>query len=130
MKKSLAAITLAALVGLSLGFSVQAEAKGFRGGSSFRSYSSPKPAPRVVQKQNVTVNKTVVNRTTVVQQAPASSGGSGFFGTMFGSFLGGAAGAAVGNALTQPDPAPQAAPPQCDPRVYDCSVKPQAPAAK
>lgn len=101
-----------------------AEAGGYRGGSSFRSTPSFRPAPRPV----------VINRTTVVRQtvnqAPASSGmGSSFMGSM----LGGAVGAGVANAVmndhSTPTPAAAPQPLHCltpDQKVVPCpAVEPQ-----
>lgn len=108
---------IALLMAASLALPVVAEAKGFSGGgfrsaSSFRSYSAPRPMYRAPVR-NVTVNKTVIQRNTVVQHAPASSGG-GFFSSAAGSFAG--AGLATWLFSPKPEAAPAAAP------VVDCAV--------
>lgn len=100
--------------------SASAKGSSFGGGRSFssssfsssRSYSTfrstPTPAYRPAPAPApVVVNKTVVNRTTVVQSAPAASSGGGFFSTFAGSM----AGSAIGQWLFAPKPSPVAPPP-------------------
>lgn len=104
--------------GLFLASNAEAAGRGYSSSrssfSSSRSYSRPAPRP-------VVVNKTVVNRTTVVQQnhvssAPAGAGGGGFFS----SFLGAAAGAGVTNAIMNDDKASEAPAAAPAPQAVQC----------
>lgn len=109
-----------------------AEAAGRSYSSPSRSYSAPRQAPRTVTR-NVTVNKTVIQRNTVVQQHRGGSSGP----SASSSFFSGAAGALGGSLLGQwlfapkaPTEVPQEAPvapvqPPCDATLYDCTPKAQ-----
>lgn len=91
----LGAVLLSCIAAVSVIDAQPAEARSRSFSSPSRSYSAPKPAPRTV------VNKTVVNRTTVIQQAAPAAAPAG--GGFMGSFLGAAAGAGVTNAIMNSD---------------------------
>lgn len=136
MKKSL--IVLTAIIGMAGMATTSAHAKSYGSRPSVsRSYAKPKPAPRPQVIRQTNNRTTVVNR-TIVQQAPASGGGTGIMGTILGSAVGATAGSMLGNHLSQPDPAPaapapvQQAPmqpmpmqqqPVCNPQFFDCTPK-------
>lgn len=90
MKKAIvAAIAVAFFI------STAAEARGGRGFSGGRSFSRPAPTKSYAPKRTTVVKK----NTTVIQSAPASSGG-GFWSSLFGATAGSMAGNAIYDAVT------------------------------
>lgn len=90
MKKAIvAAIAVAFFI------STAAEARGGCGFSGGRSFSRPAPTKSYAPKRTTVVKK----NTTVIQSAPASSGG-GFWSSLFGATAGSMAGNAIYDAVT------------------------------
>lgn len=109
MKRTLAALLIAAsFPAFAISSFSASRPSSFHSTPSYR--PAPAPAPRVIQ--NVTVN-----RTTVVHQAPASSGSSG--GGMMSGIVGSVIGTGIGHWLFAPKaPAPTPA------QVVDCARQP------
>lgn len=123
MKKySLSVVVAVASAAIMAACAAPVHAKGF---TPSRSYSAPKPAPRVVNR--TTNNTTIIRETRVVRPVQQSSGG-GFMSSLLGGVVGGAGGAMIGNALSKPAEAPVQAPvpqqiPACDATIYNCTPK-------